>query len=129
MREINIRLLEGKEVRLFLPLTKQSDVIFKIGDNVIGCVDADCQRHYDYKSVGIFFDAEEFYNQEYLSGIHWVDCGLFTVDTARQGSLKLVNEVHHEYELKVIVPDNAFATSTMQELCSFNLNPFKKPLT
>ncbi len=129
MREIDITQLGGEEVRLYLPLTKQSDVIFRLGGNIIGCVDSQTDEHFDYETVGTFFDAETFYSSDYLQNIHWVDCGMFNVETAYLGGLKLVNEDGQEYVIKKNIPESEFGRTTMEEVKTFEINSFKNSLT
>lgn len=131
MEEIEMKLLEGEEVRLFLPITKQGDIIFKLGGNVVGCVDASTTRHFDFRSAGIFFDATSFYNKEYIDGIRWEDCGLFRVRNAQSGWLRLENENDESYEIKMNVPEGMFASETMEEIISFKRkrSPLTEPLT
>lgn len=121
MIELDMDILVDKEVRLFLPSTEQSDLIFKLGDNIIGCVDSDLQRHYDYKMVGTFFEAESFYNEQYLAKIRWVDCGLFTVDR----NFKLVNEDGKFYEIKSADSESELEIGRMIQVYDFEFNPFK----
>ena len=128
MREIIIEQLKGQEVRLYLPLTKESDVIFRLGENTIGCVDADLQRHYDYAPVGKFFDAYSFYSKEYVDSIRWVDCGMFDVEYASSGSLMLINEDGGRYTLSLKQSEADYGLAIMEEAKTFQVNTFSGSL-
>lgn len=58
--------LIGKETNLSYPLVEQSDLILKLGKNMVVIVDT-FGRHFDYRTEGHILSVYEFYNSEYIN--------------------------------------------------------------
>lgn len=88
------------------PITKQFDIIFKLGKNIVVLVDCSNSRHFNYHEKEELLNAYDFYDHEYIKTLEFTKPILCTIQQDNDYKMFCTNEendiffaVKNDYEL------------------------------